>query len=262
MRSVIMIPARYASTRFPGKALADIRGATGETATLIERTINAARAADGAHDLIVATDDQRIADVARRAGVRAAMTPEDCRNGTERCAAVLSAGEVEASIVINLQGDALLTPPHAITALIEALRDSPDISVVTPMIRCSPETAARLRTDEGAGRIGGTSVVCNGMGDALYFSKRLIPHGAGGEDCPFFLHLGVYGYRANALRSYAEAPPCAIETAEGLEQLRFLHLGRAIRMVEIAEPEGGLWEVNNPEDIPIVERTLALRGLA
>lgn len=261
MRCAIIIPARFGSSRFAGKPLASIRGAGGEARSLIARTIEAGRAAAATHDLLVATDDQRIADSAEAAGARAVLTPSDCRNGTERCASVVNAGATDAEIIVNLQGDAPLTPPTAIAALIKLLQDCPDVAVASPMIRCCAQTAARLVRDEAQERVGGTTVVTNQRRDALYFSKKVIPYGGDTPECPINLHLGVYAYRAEALRRYATAAPSPLELAEGLEQLRFLDLGIPIRMVEIEEPAGGLWEVNNPEDIVIVERALSVRGI-
>lgn len=262
MRVSIVIPARFESTRFPGKPLASLKGAKGSDRLLIERTIDAALAVDTACDVVVATDDTRIADVARAVGVRVTISSISCLNGTERCAAAIEDGEVDAEIIVNLQGDAPLTPPSAISALISEMTTDPTVTVATAMIRCGPATIDRLRADEIVGRVGGTTVVTDGAGDALYFSKRLLPHGGGNEECPFFLHLGLYAYRRRALLHYAAVPPSPLERAEGLEQLRFLDERIPIRMVEISEPAGGLWEVNNPGDLPIVEQALALRGIA
>lgn len=262
MRIAIVIPARYESSRFPGKPLAALKGICGTERSLLERTVDAALAVDPIIDVVVATDDLRIANVARSAGARATITSSLCLNGTERCAAAIEDGAVDADVIINLQGDAPLTPPGAITALISEISSDPTVMVATAMTRCGPDTVARLRADEEAGRIGGTTVVTDGAGDALYFSKRLLPYGGGSAECPIFLHLGLYAYRRRALLHYAALPPTPLEAAEGLEQLRFLDERIAMRMVEISEPTGGLWEVNNPDDVHIVERALALRGIA
>lgn len=262
MRIAIVIPARFDSTRFPGKPLAELKGASGGARSLLARTVDAALAVDATCDVVVATDDPRIAAAAKAAGARAAITSSLCVNGTERCAAAIEDGAVEADIIINLQGDAPLTPPSAIGALISEMATDPTVMVATAMIRCGATTVDRLRADEAAGRIGGTTVVTDGAGDALYFSKRLLPHGGGTPECPVFLHLGLYAYRRRTLLHYAALPPAPLEEAEGLEQLRFLDERIPVRMVEILEPVGGLWEVNNPDDIHVVEQALALRGIA
>lgn len=260
MRVSIVIPARFGSTRFPGKPLVGLKGASGSERTLLARTIEVALAVDGLFDVIVATDDLQIAAAARAAGARATITSRLCVNGTERCAATIEDGVVDADLIVNLQGDAPLTPPDAISALIAEMAADPAVMVATAMTRCSPSTVERLRADELAGRVGGTTVVADGAGDALYFSKRLIPHGGGSAECPVFLHLGLYAYRRRALLHYAALPPTPLEEAEGLEQLRFLDERIPVRLVEISEPAGGLWEVNNPDDIPAVEQALVLRG--
>ncbi|CAM8663514.1 3-deoxy-manno-octulosonate cytidylyltransferase [Sphingobium cupriresistens] len=262
MRVTIVIPARYESSRFPGKPFAQLKGASGTERSLLERTVNAALAVCPTIEVVVATDDTRIADAARSAGARSTITSSLCLNGTERCAAAIEDGAVDADVIVNLQGDAPLTPPSAIAALISEMSTDPTVMVATAMTRCGPDTVTRLRADEAAGRIGGTTVVTDGAGDALYFSKRLLPYGGGSVECPIFLHLGLYAYRRRALLHYAALPPAPLEAAEGLEQLRFLDERIPMRMVEISEPAGGLWEVNNPGDIYIVEQALALRGIA
>ncbi|PKP94595.1 MAG: 3-deoxy-manno-octulosonate cytidylyltransferase [Alphaproteobacteria bacterium HGW-Alphaproteobacteria-16] len=262
MQAAIIIPARFDSARFPGKPLARIKGATGIERPLISRTVDAALTVGDGCGILVATDDQRIAEAARAAGALAAITSDICLNGTERCAAAVRDVALDAEIIINLQGDAPLTPPHAVAKLIAEMAADPAVMVATPMVRCSPKTIARLHADEAAGHVGGTTVITDGAGDALYFSKRILPYGGGSAECPIFLHLGLYAYRRRALEHYAAVPPTALEQAEGLEQLRFLDEGIPIRMVEIEEPAGGLWEVNNPWDVPFVEHALALRGIA
>ncbi|MGK6354705.1 3-deoxy-manno-octulosonate cytidylyltransferase [Sphingomonas sp. DT-207] len=261
MRAAIIIPARYGSSRFPGKPLAPIAGASGIARPLIARTIEAAQCIGITCDIRVATDDPRIAAAAQEAGADAVMTPATCRNGTERCQAAIEAAGIDADIVVNLQGDAPLTPAGAIEALIAAVAGDAAVMVATPMIRSSSATLERLRNDEASGRVGGTTVVTDGMGDALYFSKRILPCGGGTVETPVHLHIGLYAFRKLALAHYAQQLPSALERAEGLEQLRFLDARIPIRMVEVEEPEGGLWEVNNPGDIAIVERALALRGI-
>ncbi|MEM9199383.1 MAG: NTP transferase domain-containing protein, partial [Pseudomonadota bacterium] len=141
MRSVIVIPARYASSRYPGKPLVPLVGATGAARSLIQRSWDAARAVPGGHRVVVATDDARIQAHAEAFGAEVVMTPESCANGTERCAATLTAltaldGAVaDSDVIVNLQGDAPLTPPWFVEALIAAMAD-PAVAVATPVLRC------------------------------------------------------------------------------------------------------------------------------
>ena len=265
-RVAIVIPARYASTRYPAKPLALLRGAGGAAKPLIQRSWEAAQAVPGVARVIVATDDARIAEAAQSFGAEVAMTPESCANGTERCAAVLPTLDGETEIVVNLQGDAPLTPPEFLTALIDTLCEDASAEVATPALRCAPELQRRLLADQAAGRVGGTTVARNSFGDALYFSKAVIPYlpaaRVGDPDLPLFFHVGVYAYRPAALRAYADAPPSALEQLEGLEQLRFLDQRLPVRVVEVDGAGYDIWELNNPEDVPVIEAALARRGIA
>ena len=260
MNVVVFIPARLGSTRFPGKPLAKVRGATGRQKPLIQRSFEAAAKA-GASNVVVLTDDDSIADACRGFGAEAVMTSRECRNGTERCAeAVAQIPGVD--LVINVQGDALLTPPTYVEALIETMRDEPDTAVATPAIRLGAEEIRELQREEAAGRVGGTSVVVDSEGKALYFSKRLLPFiPAGHPEATVRQHIGVYAYRPDALRRYAATPVPEIEELEGLEQLRFLFAGVPIKVVDVPSPPFTLRELNNPEDLPAIEAALAEAGL-
>ena len=261
MSVVCVIPARYASSRYPGKPLVPLAGATGERRTLIERTWRAARAVAGLDRVIVATDDSRIADTARDFGADVAMTAPDCANGTERCADVLAHLPTRPDIVVNLQGDAPLTPPWFLEALIAGLAADAGADVATPVLHCDAATIAALRTDRAAGRVGGTTAVFDRRGRALYFSKEVIPFAATpGTD--IFHHVGVYAYRPGALAAYPTWPAGPLERGEGLEQLRFLENGRAVLCVEVAARGARFWELNNPEDVPRIEAMLAEMGQA
>jgi len=262
--AAIVVPARYASTRYPGKPLALLKGASGISKPLIQRSWEAAIAVPGIARVIVATDDDRIADVARDFGAEVAITPEASRNGTERCAAALDAIG-EADIVVNLQGDAPLTPVPFVSALLEAMAADPGIEVATPALRVTPEIHRRLLADQREGRVGGTTAAIGANGDALYFSKSVIPHVAGSAvgdpSLPVFLHIGVYAYTRAALHAYATLSPTPLELLEGLEQLRFIEHGRPVRVVEVAAPGYDIWELNNPEDVGPIEAAFLARGL-
>ncbi|MEM8698494.1 MAG: manno-octulosonate cytidylyltransferase [Pseudomonadota bacterium] len=273
MTVAIVIPARYASSRFPGKPLALLTGADGQAKSLIQRSWEAAIAVPGVAQVVVATDDGRIAEAAERFGAQVVMTSETCRNGTERCADALPAlGDAE--IVVNLQGDAPLTPPWFIEALIAAMTARPEIEVATPVLRCDQAALDGFLADRRAGRVGGTTAVFDRTGRALYFSKEVIPYtgaldtsskGAGSNPdapLPVFHHVGVYAYRPSVLIAYAAMEDGPLERLEGLEQLRFMEQGHPVHCVEVDARGAGFWEVNNPEDIPRVERMLKERGLA
>ncbi|HEU4962030.1 MAG TPA: 3-deoxy-manno-octulosonate cytidylyltransferase [Sphingomonas sp.] len=259
----LVIPARFRSSRFPGKPLTMLRGPGEEPKPLIQWAWEAARRVPAVDRILVATDDRWIADAVTALGGEVVMTSPACRNGSERCAEAIRRAGVRNGIVVNLQGDAPLTPPDAIAALVRTLAGDSRIAVASPMLRCRPAMAIRLAKAARRGTPGGVTVVVDRRSDALYFSRHVLPWSdEGGSRPPVFMHLGVYAYRAAALRRYAAGEPSDAEVAEGLEQLRFLHLGMAIRMIEIAEPPGGLWEVNHPADVPLVEAALRVRGTA
>ena len=264
MNAVILIPARYSSSRYPGKPLVELKGASGMAKPLIQRSVEAARRVRGVSGVFVVTDDERIAEACAPARVGVIMTSSDCRNGTERCAEALAQLHGP-ELVINFQGDALLTPPGFVEALIERMENDSQAQVATPAIRLRSDEVRALQADESAGRVGGTTVVTDNEGRALYFSKRLIPHlpssALAGEMSPVRLHVGVYAYRPQALERYVSMPPGELETLEGLEQLRFLAAGIPVAVVEVEPPPFALRELNNPEDVAPIEEALAAAGL-
>ena len=264
MKVAILIPARFASSRFPGKPLVELRGSAGTPKPLIQRSFEAGQRVGCGSSVHILTDDDRIQAAAGSFGASVIMTSPDCRNGTERCAEALpQLGDVD--LVVNLQGDALLTPANFIDDLVNAMEVDPDAQVATPAIRLRSREVRALQTEEAAGRVGGTTVVADSAGRALYFSKRLIPHlpekALEGESSPVRLHVGVYAYRPDALRAYAATPPSELEELEGLEQLRFLDVGVPVKIVEVGAPPFALRELNNPEDIAPIEQALAEAGL-
>ena len=263
MSVVCVIPARYASSRYPGKPLVTLRGATGVATSLIERSWTAANAVDGFDAVYVATDDDRIAAAAEGFGAAVLMTSSDARNGTERCSEALDAlGEVE--MVVNLQGDAPLTPPWFLEALISGLRADPNAALATPVLRCDAETLAAFKADRAAGRVGGTTAVFDAKNQGLYFSKEVVPFVPDGpvpDPVPVFHHVGVYAYRPWALKAYPNWPIGPLEANEGLEQLRFLEAGHSITCVEVEARGAKFWELNNPEDVPRIEAMLAEMNL-
>jgi 3-deoxy-manno-octulosonate cytidylyltransferase (CMP-KDO synthetase) len=241
-----------------------VKGASGVAKPLIQRSVEAARRVKGVSGVFVVTDDERIADACAPSRVGVIMTSPECRNGTERCAEALAQLH-EPDIVINLQGDALLTPPGFVESLIARLESDRDALVATPAMRLRSDEVRALQAEEAAGRVGGTTVVCDSRGQALYFSKRLIPHlPAGTLDAamsPVRLHVGVYAYRPEALERYVATPVSEVETLEGLEQLRFLVAGIPIAVAEVETPAFALRELNNPEDVAPIEQALAEAGL-
>lgn len=266
MSVLLVIPARYASTRYPGKPLVSLRGATGLTQSLIERSWRAAIAVKGIDRVAVATDDDRIRAAAEGFGAEVVMTLDTCRNGTERCAEAHERLGGGYDIVVNLQGDAPLTPAWFIEDLVTGLRANPGAEVATPVLRCDGAALKGLRDDRRAGRVGGTTAVFGADRAALYFSKEVIPFTAETyapeAPTPVFHHVGVYAYRPAALAAYPGWEPGALEGLEGLEQLRFLERGRSVLCVEVESRGRQFWELNNPSDVPRIEAMMAAMGMA
>ena len=213
MTVLIVIPARYASTRYPAKPLAMLKGASGQSRSLIERSWRAACEVGGVDRVVVATDDDRIKITSEAFGAEVVMTPDACANGTERCAAAH-------------------TPHWLVEDPIADLKIDPNAEISTPVLRCDGATLNSFLTDRKAGRVGGTTSVFDLNKWVLYFSKEVISFTSEvfGDDAvtPVFHHVGVYAYRPDALSDYPSWPVGPIEQLEGLEQLRFMENGRSV----------------------------------
>lgn len=264
MSVLIAIPARYASTRYPGKPLATLTGATGQSKSLIQRSWEAACEVKGVDRVVVATDDARIREAAEAFGAEVVMTSEACANGTERCAEAFDNLGGGYDIVVNLQGDAPLTPAWFVEELVEGLRRDPMAEVATPVLRCDGRALNGFLEDRKAGRVGGTTAVFTKDRHALYFSKEVIPFTsetyADDAETPVFHHVGVYAYRPSALGAYPRWAAGPLETLEGLEQLRFMEHGHKVLCVEVEARGRQFWELNNPEDVPRIEGMMREMG--
>ena len=261
MKTLLVVPARYASTRYPGKPLVELVGASGEKKSLIQRSWEAACSVAGIDRVVVATDDARIKAAAEAFGAEVVMTSEACENGTARCAeahANLGGGY---DIVVNLQGDAPLTPHWFVEDLVSALRSDDAAGMATPVLRCDGRALNGFLEDRKAGRVGGTTAVFDTYGHALYFSKEVIPYTtekyADDAPTPVFHHVGAYAYKADTLAAYPDWTEGPYETLEGLEQLRFLENGHKIKCVEVEARGRQFWELNNPEDVPRLQQMMS-----
>jgi 3-deoxy-manno-octulosonate cytidylyltransferase (CMP-KDO synthetase) len=232
MKNIAVIPARYASTRLPGKPLLT---ATGRP--LIQHVVEAARRSSRLDRIIVATDDLRIAEAVARFGGECAMTRADHPSGTDRVAEV-AAGMPEVEIVVNLQGDEPEVSGEALDKVVALLEDDPDAVMAT---LATPIRDPAVHADPSC-----VKVVCSRLGRALYFSRSPIPHHRDRASDPLgLLHLGLYAYRRHFLLQLATMPPSPLELAEKLEQLRVLEAGFAIQVGFIDEPSIG---IDTPED--------------
>lgn len=245
MTTIGVIPARWGSTRLPGKSLVDICGKP-----LIQWVVEAVKRSERLDDLLVATDDERIADVVKALGEKAVMTRPDHPSGTDRIAEAISG--FNADIAINIQGDEPLIDHHLIDRLAELMISDE---------RWDMATAASPIDNEA--ELNNSSVVKVVWGDAnraMYFSRSPIPFvrdGSGTMTTVHWRHLGIYAYRMDFLRRLVETPPCFLEQMEKLEQLRALYIGA--RMV-VVETESAGMGVDTPEDVNVVEMILRQRG--
>lgn len=239
-----IIPARYGSTRFPGKPLIEIQGKT-----LIQRTYENTKRCASLNDVIVATDDQRIFDHVKGFGGRVVMTPENCPTGTDRLAHVLENDPrlQKAEIIINVQGDEPCLDPSIITQLAEVLQADPSAVMSTAVVKLNEDDAASPSEVKCVLALDGT---------VLYFSRALIPGGTDlkyKKNIPYYKHVGIYAYRPDFLLKYAKLPMTPLQMAEDLEQLKVLEHGYKIKAAIVNSASAG---VNIPEDIKKVEQDL------
>lgn len=260
---LIVVPARFGSTRLPGKPLLKIAGRT-----LLERVAAVARAAAeqvGGCDVVVATDDQRIAEHAKSLGLEAVLTAAELDSGSARACAAARARPRLPRLVINLQGDAPFIAPAVVAGLIETLRQG-TADVATPVFRLDWNRLDRLRKHKITAPFSGTTCVRGADGRALWFSKSILP--AMRDEAtlrrepvsPVWQHLGLYGYRMAALVWFASAPLSRYERLEGLEQLRFLEHGWTVTTIETDPPEHALSGIDTPADLALAEAAIARLG--
>ncbi|MGE3160470.1 MAG: 3-deoxy-manno-octulosonate cytidylyltransferase [Burkholderiales bacterium] len=237
----VLIPARFASTRFPGKPLADLAGKP-----MVVRVCERARDSGGA-PVCVATDDARIADAVRAHGFEARMTRAEHATGTERIAeAAVQLGLADDAIVVNVQGDEPLIAPALIARVARALAEEPGASMSTA---CHPMTDAGAFANPNV-----VKAVLDAKGGALYFSRAGIPFAREGGVPRWYRHVGIYGYRVAFLRRYGTLAPSPLEAIEQLEQLRALwHGHRIATVIETAEVPPG---VDTPADLEAVLKML------
>ena len=263
MNTLIVIPARWGSTRLPGKPLADLAGKT-----LVQRVaevgaIVASRRAGA--QMIVATDDARIADHVHALGHPVIVTEAEVANGTVRALAAASAMATPPAIVVNLQGDNPFTPPATLLAVIDALVAG--ATVATPVVSLDWDDLDRLRRQKMQSPFSGTTCVRDATGRALWFSKQIIPairdetqERASSASSPVFRHLGLYGYTLGALRTFCAAPISRYERLEGLEQLRFLELGVAVQTVLVPQHPLSMTGIDTAADLDAARDLLAAHG--
>lgn len=260
MKTAIIIPARYGSSRFPGKPLVKLAGES-----MLSRVAGVAREAAKSLKnvtLAVATEDARIEDHCKEIGIQCVMTSEACKTGSDR---VLEAAQHlggDFDFVVGLQGDAPFTPVEAPYKMIQAFISDPSIEVVTPIVRLRWSELDALRESKKITPFSGTTCVTDTKGKALWFSKNILPairkEDRKSEFSPVQQHIGLYGFRFDILKKFVTLPEGHYERLEGLEQLRLLESGISIQTVTL-EVDAGLAQagIDSPEDVIRAEKILA-----
>jgi len=262
IKTTIVIPARYGSTRLEGKPLVKIAGIT-----MLARVVAIARQAASGNagiSIVVATDDERIALHCRELEVEYVMTPVECASGTDRAANAILQRAEQPDFILNLQGDAPLTPPDFLSAMIASFTENVS-EVVTPVVQLSWDELDSLRESKQTTPLSGTCAVFNETtGNAYWFSKQIIPAIRKEADLrkqsllsPVYRHIGLYGYSRQMLQHYTTLPESRLEKLEGLEQLRVLEHGHSIRCV-VVDYKGrpNMSGVDSPEDVIRAEQLL------
>lgn len=268
MKTAIIIPARYASARLPGKPLATISGQT-----MLQRVVALSQAAaegDPNVTVHVAVDDDRVAQHCKDIGVSYLMTPPECPSGTDRCAAAVSQLKTAPDFILNMQGDAPLTPPDFLTAMIKSFAAAA-CDVITPVTQMTWEQLDKLRENKKTTPFSGTTAAFDEKtGKAFWFSKNIIPAvrkeekmRADGAQAlsPIYRHIGLYGYSRTMLEKYITLPESRFEKLEGLEQLRVIENGYTIRCVPVDyKGRASMSGVDSPEDVTRAEALIAKHG--
>ncbi len=259
MKNIIVIPARYGSTRLLGKPLVQIKGHS-----LLYRVWMLAKNAQNIDEVFIATDDQRIQKHAQDFGAQVLMTASDYPTGTDRVFGAIEQLPQKPDIIINLQGDAVLTPPWIIQSLVDALVNDSNTKMATLATHLTWVQYDDLVKSKATSKSSGTTVTFDKNGDALYFSKNVIPFVRNRNEkslmSPVFKHVGMYGYRYDALKEFVNLPQSPLEKIESLEQLRMLENGIKIKVVVVDAKGHTMWSVDSPQDAEKVGEIIEREG--
>lgn len=266
MRTAVIIPARYSSTRLPGKPLAIIGGKT-----MLERVCAIAREAvrdEQNAQVLVTTEDTRIQDEAKRIGVHCVLTPASAPTGSDRVLMALRQLDEWPDFVVNLQADRPFMPPEIVRTMIREFQKNNRLEVVTPVHRLQWDELDRLREAKKTEPFSGTTVVLDKRGKALWFSKQILP-AIRNEDAlrktetlsPVHQHMGLYGFRVDILEKFVDLPQTEYECCEGLEQLRMLGNGISVQTVPVdIDLELAQFGIDTLEDLRRAEKLLQDRN--
>ncbi|MEZ5892040.1 MAG: 3-deoxy-manno-octulosonate cytidylyltransferase [Parvularculaceae bacterium] len=264
MKTLIVVPARYGSSRFPGKPLAEIAGRSMISRVALRAGAAAKALGDAAY--AVATDDARIADHCKALGLNVVITATGLASGSDRALAAARALGADPEFIVNLQGDAPFTPVDYITRIVAAL-ETTNADAATPVIRLDWAALGALREAKRATPFSGTTCVFDAQGKALWFSKTIIPAIRDEASLrktsplsPVWRHVGLYGFRRAALERFTKLPESPLEKIEGLEQLRLLENGMTVQCVAVDAPKISTAGIDTKEDLARVEALIATNG--
>lgn len=255
-KATIIIPARMASSRYPNKPLATIKGLT-----MIERVWRIAKAVPTATAIWIATDSPELAEFVKQFGAQVIMTPSNCRTGTDRVAEAFKLLSDSYDVVFSLQGDAVLTPPWIINDVLNAMIKNSTIKMATPAVLLKDKALDTFIEHKKSGSSTGTTVTFDKHNNALYFSKALIPFARKIDDnYTVYRHIGLYAYRPDTLNQLLELPMSHFEKIEQLEQLRALENNIPVKVVIVDYQGRTHGSVDRPEDVAIVEQIIDKEG--
>lgn len=267
--TLIVIPARYHSQRFPGKPLTQLAGKSMlnwvfDSAQQAAATLN--NTGNPHTQVIIATEDMRIVEHAQSFGANALLTPDTCLNGTDRALAVAQQMQSKPDYVVNFQGDSPLTPASLLVDLITQCHANADWQVATPVMPLTWLALDQLRLNKKTTPFSGTTAIIQADGKALWFSKNIIPAIRNEEKLrhqplsPVFAHVGLYAYRYDALQRFVNLPEGQYEKLEGLEQLRLLENAIPIHTIQIDPNSPPMLGVDTLEDAQRANDYLLARG--
>lgn len=256
-KTVIVIPARKGSSRFPNKPLALVKGKQ-----ILRRTWEIACAVRSVDEVYIATDDEEIRSQALQFGAQVILTHGNFLNGTERVYSAIRTLKEQPDIIINLQGDAILTPPWVVQSVVDLMQRDSSIGIATPATQLDWKRYDDFVKSKSNNKTSGTLVVFDKNYNALYFSKAIIPfiRNRTSPTPQAYRHIGLYGYRFEALKHYCELAPSPLEEMEMLEQLRALENGIQIRVALVDYQGRTHWSIDHPDDIHRAEEIITHEG--
>ncbi len=264
MSTAIIIPARYNSSRFPGKPLAIL-----DDKSILQHVYDSATKASSKNDtVVVATEDERIEKHCKKHDMRCVMTSEDCETGTDRIVDALDIIREEPEYIVNLQGDAPFTPPAFIRAVLDTLAIHKEFDIVTPVEQLSWDALDKMRIHKAVEPFSGTTAILGEGNKALWFSKQILPAIRNESEfrkksnlSPVCRHIGLYGFKRESLERYAALEPSRYEKLEGLEQLRALQAGMNIKCIFV-DYKGlpSFSGIDTPEDLEQARKILKEHG--